>query len=396
MIFSREFAVAGVALLLASVAGAQVTANPNQGGKQSFRRYDKPLRTLTLDLESGELTRGPVVQDRAVTSCTVFPNTDLGGFVGVDTGSCACEWIDAGAKPAGCTNFLTDFTFAYCSASLDTLSGGVGGSAELFFREGYRAAGVALGTEIGRFCITGLPANTASSSFFGGFTCFFINITFGSIPLCFSDGAIGYGWKFKDVGTDGVLAATFPFLSCVQSCTGPGVDGLGMADFIDQYCPPGSLLSTFSFGTTAFGGYFTSISMGLNEAKPGLFGSTNTPDPEDTDYLSDIDSTSPTLSSTPFGFAIACPAPCTSGKVEVRAFPAAVGICGGGQTSLANKPRFIKFGGPPSFGLAIALPKDLSFACIPYSVMGFCFTCANGCTGADIILTNAFRETVGV
>ena len=38
-----------------------------------------------------------------------------------------------------------------------------------------------------------------------------------------------------------------------------------MIDQIDRYSPPGTLLSAFSFGTTQFGSYFTSMSMDIRE-----------------------------------------------------------------------------------------------------------------------------------
>jgi hypothetical protein len=38
-----------------------------------------------------------------------------------------------------------------------------------------------------------------------------------------------------------------------------------MDDLIDKYCPPGTLLTTFSFGTSSFGTYFTSLAMDIRE-----------------------------------------------------------------------------------------------------------------------------------
>jgi len=193
---------------------------------------------------------------------------DLGGFVGVDTGSSFCQWFDAGIKgvPGNASNMMNDIIFAYCSAALDVASGGPGGSVELGFYEGYTVGGGAPTTVAAIFSLGGLPANSSSSSFFGGFTCYFIRVTFTTM-VCFADGNVGYSWKFLDVGNSGFgLAATWPFLSCVQSCTGPGPDGIGMVDLIDEYCPVGFLRATFTFGTTPFGGYFTSMSMSMDEA----------------------------------------------------------------------------------------------------------------------------------
>jgi hypothetical protein len=185
---------------------------------------------------------------------------------------------------------LTGFQFAYCSAALDVNSGGSGGSATIGFREGYvigTAANVAgpSGTDVGYFSLTGLPANTNCSSFFGGFACYLISAGFNNLPLCFGGDGIGaepnvaWSWKFDDLGTDGVLSKTFPFLSCVATCTGgprttppptppPSAvtpDGTGMINMVDQYCPPGTILSSFTFGTSN-ASHFTSISMDIREA----------------------------------------------------------------------------------------------------------------------------------
>ena len=104
-----------------------------QRGK--LREYTgNPLPRVALDLETGVITRGPAVGNRSVSTCSTFPNLDLAGFVGTDTGSGACEWMDAGIKNGGKSALMTGFVFAYCSAATDPLSGGVGGSTEIFFR----------------------------------------------------------------------------------------------------------------------------------------------------------------------------------------------------------------------------------------------------------------------
>src|SRR5262249_47618357 len=153
----------------------------------------------------------------------------------------------------------------YCSAMATVRSGGPGGSVKLGFYEGYLAGGGAPTTAVALFTLTGLPANSGSSSFFGGFSCFFIRVRFTNL-IAFRDGPIGYSWKFLDVGTTGTLAGTWPFLACVGSCSGftGGPGCIGMTDVIDEYCPPGTLRSTFTFGTAS--GSFTSISMDIREA----------------------------------------------------------------------------------------------------------------------------------
>lgn len=262
----KSLFLAGTAVAL---FGASATAQ-SQSGKV-FARYNKPLKSVNLDMDTGTITYGPAVNDRAAGTIADFSNIDLGGFVGVDTGNCFCEWFDAGLKgvganqPGNASNMISNIVFAYCSSKAGVASGGPGGTVKLGFYEGYALGGGAPTTACAVFTLTGLPAHTASSSFFGGFTCYFINVTFGTMVCC-NDGLLGYSWKFLDAGADGVLAGTWPFLSCVQSCSGTGIDGQGMRDFIDQYCPPGSLRATFTFGTTPFGGYFTSMSMDVREA----------------------------------------------------------------------------------------------------------------------------------
>ena len=97
------------------------------------------------------------------------------------------------------------------------------------------AAGVGVGVAVAVFTLTGLPGNSASSSFFGGFTCYFINVTFGSL-VAFADGPMGWSWKFVDVGLSGLLGGTWPFLSCTVSCSATvgQVDGQGMTDLVDE------------------------------------------------------------------------------------------------------------------------------------------------------------------
>jgi len=279
MVPKKSLLLAGAALLCAGSASAQNQDTPHA------RRVTQPLRPAQLDLQTGTLTRGRAVSQKGApgfSTCSSLQNLDHSGFVGVDSGLGAtfgpCEWIDAANKgvgnSGGKSGILTTFAFAYCSAAQDTRSGGPGGYTRIGFRSGYakgtlaNAAGPS-GTDVGTFVLTGLPAWTGCSSFFGGFACYLLGVTFGANPLVLPDGPIGWSWRFSDLGTDGSLAKTFPFLSCVQSCTGAGPDNTGgMTDCIDQYCPAGSILSSFTFGTSTGGSYFTSISMDLREVVP--------------------------------------------------------------------------------------------------------------------------------
>jgi hypothetical protein len=282
MVPKKSLILAGAALAL---FGASSSAQ-SQSGK-AFARYNKPLKSVSLDLATGTISRGPAVNDRAAGTTVDFNNNDLGGFVGVDTGNGFCEWFDAGVKGfnGNASDLMNNFVFAYCSAMLTPGSGGPGGTLKMGFYEGYQLFGGTPTTAVAVFTLSGLPGNSASSSFFGGFACYFINVSFGGALVGFADGPIGYSWGFLDVGTDGTLAGTWPFLSCVVSCSGSigQVDGQGMTDAIDEYCPPGTLRSTFTFGTTS--GSFTSVSMDFREvtdflATRVLYNATTTPNPD--------------------------------------------------------------------------------------------------------------------
>jgi len=237
-----------------------------QDSGKVFRHHDRPIGRATLDLATGTIKRGPAVHDRFGTTVTDFYNLDVGPGIGVDTGNGFCEWFSAGTKgfAGNQCDLMSDIVFAYCSAKLSTEFGGPGGSATLGFYEGYTVGGVTPSTAVASLALTGLPGNTSSSSFFAGFTCYFLKVRFGAL-VPFADGPIGYSFRFMDVGSIGTLAATFPFLACVQSCSGPGPDGQGMVNVMDEYCPVGTLRASFTFGSTVQA-YFTSMTMSIREA----------------------------------------------------------------------------------------------------------------------------------
>jgi len=246
------------------------SAGPQSG--KSFARYTRPLRSVSLDLGTGVVTHGPATHDRAATTIADFQNLDVSGFSGIDTGGGFCEWFDAGIKGSAgnVSDLMSSFVFAYCSSKLTPASGGPGASVKLGFYEGYLAGGGSPTTAVVAMTLAGLPANTASSSFFGGFRCFFMKVDVGDL-ISFADGPIGYSWKFLDNGTGtvnptgAVLAGTWPYLSCTASCSGTSglIDGQGMDDTIDMYCPPGTLSSVFTFSTQS--GTYSSISMQIDE-----------------------------------------------------------------------------------------------------------------------------------
>src|SRR5439155_9703831 len=163
------------------LVGVSSSAQSHPG--KVFMRTGKPLKNVTLDLSTGTVSHLPVVHNKAATTTIDFYNNDLGGFVGIDTGNSFCEWFDAGTKgyAGNGSDLMNDIVFAYCSAALSVNSGGPGGSVKLGFYEGYTVGGGAPTTAVAVFTLTGLPANSASSSFFGGFSCFFIRVFFANL-----------------------------------------------------------------------------------------------------------------------------------------------------------------------------------------------------------------------
>jgi len=273
------------ASLVVALATFALPSTPQAQSNRVYARYSRPLKSVSLDLRTGTVTRGPAVSARSAGTTVDFYNNDL-GFVGVDSGNGFCEWFDAAVKgyAGNHSDLMDEIVFAYCSAVLGPGSGGPGGSVKLGFYEGYTTFGGAPTTGVAKFTLTGLPANSASSSFFGGFNCYFARVTFGSL-VSFADGPIGYSWKFLGLGTTGAMGGTWPFLACVSSCSGAvlHVDSQGMTDAMDEYCPPGTLRSTFTFGTTS--GSFTSISMEIREASDlaatsAAYNAATTPNPD--------------------------------------------------------------------------------------------------------------------
>ena len=119
--------IVGAALL--ALVGA--TAGAQNGPKRTIVRYDKPLRSLRMDLSTGTVTRGPAVEQRVAATVSDFPNLDLGGFIGADTGGGFCEWFDAGFKgfSGNASDLMNNFVFGYCCATLSIESGGVADAA---------------------------------------------------------------------------------------------------------------------------------------------------------------------------------------------------------------------------------------------------------------------------
>jgi hypothetical protein len=304
MVPRKSLILAGAAL---TVFGVSASAQSQK--TKLFKRAGGSVREAQLDLSTGTYTRGPIVNDRGVATVADFQNLDAFdgsgfGWLSVDTGAGACQWFSNAAKGAGlnqsqnASDLVRDFIFFYCSNALDVNSGGAGGSVELGFYEGFTVFGGSPTTVVGIFNVTELPANTSDGSFFSaGAGCFGIQLTVGNLGtlIHFGDNAfIGYSWGYADVGTDGILGNTYPFISCVVSCsgnniingsaggagtnTGLGEDGQGQLDVIDQLCviPAGTVRATFTFGTTAppFAPT-TRVSVNMQVQEAGDFAATN-------------------------------------------------------------------------------------------------------------------------
>ncbi len=260
-------------VLLTAAAGAQTQRTP------TFRRAPAPVRQAVLDLGTGVYTYGPRPGQRGASTIADFQNLDAFdgagfGWLSVDTGGGSCRWFSSAAKGAGAnqsqnaSDLMTDVVFYYCSSALDTRSGGAGGSATLGFYEGYTVFGGAPTTAAAIVALVEMPAATGWCCFGSCSGCYGLRVSFPTL-VAFADGPfIGYSWQFDDVGTDGILGNTYPFISCVVSCSGTnlltagtaggvggnplglGEDGQGMLDVIDQFCTAPLVQSSFSFGTT--------------------------------------------------------------------------------------------------------------------------------------------------
>ena len=403
-------------LLLASAALLSFTSAADAQQQTKVRRVTKPLVNATLDLQTGMYTIGSAVNEKGAsvfnTEISLF-NTDFSGFVGID--SQTCEWYSSANKGTGRTGgksqIMTSFLFAYCSSALSTASGGVGGSAIITFRDGYTgpSGGAPSGPATAQFNVSGMPANTNSSSFFGGFNCFFLRVrSANNAPASpartfeggqvMPDGQMGWGWNFADLATDGTLAHTFPFLACVQSCSGVGPDQTGgMVNYVDQYCPTGSLLATFTFGTTTT---YSSVSMEIREAEAitGATVSNNGTGVNPAGSLANIAGT-PTLGGF-WKMSMNC-AGADPSKIYILRIsflppippsptPFGEGLINGGG------PGNNFFGGhggaavtfPPG-GPGVQLPLDLAFQNSCYGVQALCGDSPKG------FFTNAVFETVG-
>ena len=246
------------ALVLASLS---ILAVPTRAQGPKLVPVEPPRRTLELDLATGTVRRAPAVCEKSSGTTIDFYNMDLAGFSGIDTGGQFVEWFDAGTKGfAGNTSdLMSNITFAYCSSAITPGSGGPGAIVRLSFYEGYTTGGGTPTTNVFVLTIPGLPASDGT----GALRCTTLRADLGEL-VPFADGPIGYAWRFMDQDAmNPILAATGPYLACVQSCSGAGPDGQGMVNQIDVWAPLGTLRSSLSLGTVVTA---TSMALAIAEA----------------------------------------------------------------------------------------------------------------------------------
>lgn len=414
-------------------AAAAIVALSQAAGAQSLHRVTEPLRRVDLDLSTGIYTIERKVAPKGApqfNTAISLTNIDFSGGVAID--SVQCEWFDSFTKgerqTGGKSQIMASFLFAYCSSALSVGSGGAGGSVTISFDEGYMTPPVgtprpAFSTRTQVYNLSGLPAMTGCSSFFCGFQCYFIRIetaTPGASPQtrpgswaggdALPDGRMGYAWDFRDVSTFQELAHTFPFLACVQSCSGSGPDNQTFEDGVDKYCgmpgmagSPVTLINTFTFGTSPS---HTSLSLEIREAQP--IASATTP--------FNGTGVNPTATATglagpslgnPWSVALDCSLSSTPSKPAIlklsfgaptmTALPpfgeVHVGVGGGKaffQAPHGSSSSFqFGFGTGSVPALPQAIPLDLSFLNACFVAQGFCGDSPNG------YLTSSLVQTIG-
>ena len=237
------------AILLACLLVSSATAQGSSGATaQATTVVPRPVH---LDLATGTLTRGTPPVDRAGTLVSEYGSQWTSGYIANAPGNGATEFISAGLKghAGNASDLVARAQLAYWSVKQDPSLGGPGGSVRLGFYEGYTPGGATPTTTVAVFTLTGLPGNSASSSFPAGLRSYFLTLDFGT-ALSFADGPIGYSWRFIDTDLGGVDGGTGPFLSCVLSCSGGGPDAFGQMGPHDIYSPPGTLVAPFPVSVT--------------------------------------------------------------------------------------------------------------------------------------------------
>lgn len=365
----RSLALLALSLPLAAQSGRPMRPAP------------APVETVHYDAATGVITRG-AAQQRAGSEVSTFSNLDLSGFVAVDTGGGSVTWINDGTKGAvgNASEMFSSFVIPYCSSELDPSLGGPGATLKLGFYEGFtRNSATPSGTKVADFTLTGLPGHSSDSSFFGGFTCYFLQVDLDPL-VSFADGPIGYSWEFADLGTDGVYAGTFPLLADAGSCPATVPDPQGQMPYeccsirpADAYDASGQLIAVFTFVPYCIP---NSIAIELREAAD--VAASVTPFAGDGVNLDTLSASAPVVGGTWSAQLTLGHGHGTSGlvRVNVRSTsingPTLISPIGGRPfESLVSGPLLASFltthDGVASAPLSTRVPASLSLVCTPFA-----------------------------
>jgi predicted outer membrane protein len=76
MVPKKSLVLSGAALLALCAAPAAQQSGAKGDGPM-YRRATKPMQTVSIDMETGTITRGPKVQDKALSTCSSLFNNDF-------------------------------------------------------------------------------------------------------------------------------------------------------------------------------------------------------------------------------------------------------------------------------------------------------------------------------
>ena len=178
--------------LLSGAFSAQARATPpspgtgSGGGHASGRllvRPRRPLETAHLDLATGTLTRGATVHLNSQDTVSDFPTSTSPGCSPSTraTASRVVRRRDQGQQRQRHDERDRVRLLLVHEGPQPRRSGG---SVKLGFYEGYVTGGGTPMTAVAVSTLTGLPSSSNSSSFFGGFSCYFLSVSFsaGRLP----------------------------------------------------------------------------------------------------------------------------------------------------------------------------------------------------------------------
>jgi len=237
------FTAATLLLLAAATAPSAQQGLPTAGAPQMRRvastNGHRPMLHAVYDVTEDRIRSvetlgagGPSSTQRGLPPC--FDNSDYylwDTYVVTDPGQ---ELVNWGRKNCSGAGRLRSVTIAYLSEARSVAEGGPGGTLQVALYNGTRGFN-ALGTEIFRRTITGLPSD---------FTpldppTVFLTLDFGANPLPLADG--NFGWGFLQLDGD-----TGPML-----VNAPNV-ALGTVDAMDIYSPgparTDTYVGTFNYG----------------------------------------------------------------------------------------------------------------------------------------------------